>query len=569
MLSASRRFILPLLLIFSACSSGFSDSAETPADTADTSSSDMNSDTNNTPADSATDNAAQTFGPALDDASWAYADDYPDAFTDCLHYSDFGAVGDGQTNDMEAIILTHDTANAQGRCVQADEGAVYYIAQISRSAIIMTSTDWHGAKFIIDDSQISTAENERGAYIFSVNPTTGMIPLLSPENGDWYGTNLKKVSRHQQNLGFQLGQDMVAVLYDLNTKRYIREGVNENDGAAQMDIFILRKDGSVAPETPIMWDYNQITHLFLYPIDDQPILLRGGEFTTIANQAESAYNYYNRGILIQRSNVTVDRLTHRIEGELNHGAPYNGFLIMQYAANITVKNSIFTGHKMYWSGLSQMGSYDIQPIGVMNLTFDHCRQTNDINNGQHWGLMGSNYCKNIRLNNCSFSRFDAHQGVVDVTIENCDLGYQGLRLVGEGTLTIKNTAVHDPLAFIMLRNDYGSSWIGDFKIENCAWQPLGGLAFMPVIYSSFTGNHYFGYDCSMPTTIDIDGLRVEGVGNILLLSDFSGGRDPAAFSVPYGVPQIINIANFSTSSNDGWYLSSNMKLYENVQVNLK
>ena len=62
-------------------------------------------------------------------------------------------------------------------------------------------------------------------------------------------------------------------------------------------------------------------------------------------------------------------------------------------------------------------------------------------NTKYWGIMGSNYCKNITLDGCKLSRFDAHQGVLNATVRNSVLGHHGIKLIGSGTALIENTIV--------------------------------------------------------------------------------------------------------------------------------
>ncbi len=127
--------------------------------------------------------------------------------------------------------------------------------------------------------------------------------------------------------------------------KYIRFGLNQNNGSSQTDIFLVNKDGNVDSNTPIIWDFDQITEITALPIDEKILNIRGGRFTTIVNQEESKYNYYSRNISIQRSNVIIDSLEHRITDQGDHGAPYNGFINISKAAFVTVKNTILTGHK--------------------------------------------------------------------------------------------------------------------------------------------------------------------------------------------------------------------------------
>ena len=85
---------------------------------------------------------------------------------DHITYEQFGAAGDGRTDDMPAIVRAHEEANRQNLPVRAKEGAVYFIANIARTAEIRTDTDWTGAKFLIDDRDLDNIH----APIFDVPP---------------------------------------------------------------------------------------------------------------------------------------------------------------------------------------------------------------------------------------------------------------------------------------------------------------------------------------------------------------------------------------------------------------
>ena len=86
-----------------------------------------------------------------------------------LTYTSFGAVGDGVTDDFEAILMTHEYANENGLSVYA-EGKTYYIGRNTVAARIMTDTDWTGATFIIDDRAVEASGAIRGRSVFNVAP---------------------------------------------------------------------------------------------------------------------------------------------------------------------------------------------------------------------------------------------------------------------------------------------------------------------------------------------------------------------------------------------------------------
>ena len=79
-------------------------------------------------------------------------------------YAQFGAVGDGVTCDFDAIIAAHEYANEHDLPVRVDSGT-YFIGASSETAIIQTNTDWTGASFIIDNSNLP--ENYKGPKIFA------------------------------------------------------------------------------------------------------------------------------------------------------------------------------------------------------------------------------------------------------------------------------------------------------------------------------------------------------------------------------------------------------------------
>jgi hypothetical protein len=228
-----------------------------------------------------------------------------------------------------------------------------------------------------------------------------------------------------------------------------------------------------------------------------------------------------------------------------------------------------------------MGTYEITPTRTANLTLVNCTQTNDINDTDYWGVIGSNYCKSFTLEGCSLSRFDAHAGVRNVTIRNCTLGHQGLNAIGFGLLYIENTTVCGN-TFINLRSDYGSAWEGDAVIRDCTWLPRGGASlsgYIHLIGGSYSGYHDFGYPCGMPRNITIDGLRVlDGNGSssyrgVSLLGDIVPAwtgevyeRAVAASGYPYRVPESVTVSGFASEKGKPYVLSTNPYMYRTTAL---
>jgi len=90
------------------------------------------------------------------------SDDNPIEHPVVVYYSDFGAIGDGKTDDFGAIFAAHEYANENNYSVKATEGATYLISSesIGKQIEIKTDTDWTNASFIIDDSVVEVQENK-------------------------------------------------------------------------------------------------------------------------------------------------------------------------------------------------------------------------------------------------------------------------------------------------------------------------------------------------------------------------------------------------------------------------
>jgi hypothetical protein len=244
-----------------------------------------------------------------------------------------------------------------------------------------------------------------------------------------------------------------------------------------------------------------------------------------------------------------------------------------------VRNTILTGHKVYQTIGSagtpvSMGTYDININRALNITFENCSQTNDINNSAYWGIMGSNYCKNLVYDGCTFSRFDAHMGVANATIRNSTLGHQGINAIGSGTFIVENSTIRGT-SLINLRSDYGSTWEGEFIIRNCTFVPRSVKSgSVNLIGGSNAGQHDFGYTCYMPEKITIENLQIKDSG---YPENYNGPAIFANFNkqmvdetyvekYPYIITKEVVLKNVTAESGKPLRVSDNGYMFRNVTV---
>jgi hypothetical protein len=485
----------------------------------------------------------------------------PVAANDVVTYDEFGAVGDGVHDDLPAICEAHQHANARGLPVRSKPGATYHLGRKALTAIIATDTDWSTSRFTIDDTEV---DNHRKP-LFEVRSLLGRETL-----------KIARLHRDQKQLDVRPGRDCHVTVSNDKIKRYIRRGRNQNSGTSQRDCFILHRDGSI--DGDIDWDYDHITHVEARPIDEQRLFLRGGIFTTTANrmQQDVGYNYWARNIQIGRSNTEVDGLTHHVVGETSVGHPYSGFISVSSCANVTLRDCFATAHKTYRTiGAAKlpvsMGSYDYTASSVVNFTMINCRMDN-IDDRTRWGVIGTNFCKNILLEGCTLNRMDTHMGVSgSYVIRRCKLGHAGLNAIGRGLLAVEDSTLYGH-TLINFRSDYGSTWEGNVVIRNCRWIPDCGRTCEPQMFSvQNDGMHDFGYDCFMPREITIDGLYVDdsnhpdGYQGMYVFCD-PGGSNPAESPFPYAWCQKVWLGGLTTASGKQPRVSPNARLAESVFV---
>ncbi|WCC44465.1 hypothetical protein PJW08_12345 [Tenacibaculum finnmarkense] len=172
-----------------------------------------------------------------------------------VHYSDFGATGDGKTDDINNIYATHKFANKYNLSVKADLGATYYISGKKRPINILTNTDFGTANFIIDDTEVKDIKSS--------------IFLVSSKEKRFKLKGISSLKKNQKKIRACLPKNCLVTVKNSNIKHYIRNGANENNGASQTDIFLVKKNGTIDINTPVIWDFDQITKITALPIDEK------------------------------------------------------------------------------------------------------------------------------------------------------------------------------------------------------------------------------------------------------------------------------------------------------------
>jgi hypothetical protein len=172
----------------------------------------------------------------------------------------------------------------------------------------------------------------------------------------------------------------------------------------------------------------------------------------------------------------------------------------------------------------------------INVTFNrvtqHVEGNTGIGDNRYWGIMSSNWTKDMTFKDCSINRFDAHRSFWGAKLINTEIGHT-INLVGGGELYMENATKVVGAQFIQTRGDYGGTFRGNIYLKDCT---LKGIQ----TYRSNVGQSYseanryvngtvinigynnenkggywnwdFGFPSYMPTTVTIDNFKSECTG---------------------------------------------------------
>lgn len=372
------------------------------------------------------------------------------------------------------------------------------------------------------------------------------------------------------DLGIEWDGAVMIIPYNSDHRIYRRRGYGAFAGAVMHEIIVVLPDGSVSEETPITFDYTSLDYIVVYKLDKSTaITVKNGIFTTLESRVnhmdkneDGTYTYkpggyIARGMVVNRSYTTVENIEHRVEGGFTlleraeghlEGSPYWGLFRAHEANEVTFKNCIIPGRTAY-GPRNGHSSYNFGADSVNKIVLDNCIQPNfwvtvdpesyevkfataysesavghaektadktvmgmgfvSVNGETRrlcWGVGGTNFCKNMEYRNSTLTRFDAHMGLYNGKIINCNIS--GMELTGVGNFDLIDTtwypySANTPLLF--LRSDYGYHWDGDITVKNVKIYLYSNSVLN--VANHYHSNWYYGYTCAFPN-ITIDNLKL-------------------------------------------------------------
>ena len=461
-------------------------------------------------------------------------------------YEDFGARCDGVYDDTLALRAAHDFANSNGYEVRAGANKTYHLFNYYEDRIaIRTNTDWNNATFIIHDEELENKANRLNPLITVDRLTKDNVTINNPNVTLNTGTKkLIGIEETLENLNAKGYKKYYVVAKNANKKQFLR-GSSEpyEEGYDQIDCFQIDTEGNLLND--IQWDFESVTSIEIYPIQDKTLKLQNATFISIpinGNHSGNPSEFYHRTFkLMQASNIEVTNITHTLS-EDRFSAGYYGFFHLLYTSDVKFKDINLFARKQRVSTIDKRSSYELKLEQSTNIYFENV-QSNGLNDFDRWGFMASQYCKDVYFDNARVNRIDAHEGIYNLTVRDSYVGYHGFTLVGQGVLQIDNTTVESS-QFITFRWDYGSFWNGDIYIRNCTHKYQGIYAFkFANLAISLEGDkvHDYGYETHLPNMyFENYSVQMNGQATYYFIGNFEDKRTEYASPSYWPKKVIIN-----------------------------
>ena len=518
-----------------------------------------------------------------------------------ITYEMFGAIGDGNHDDYGALREAHNFVNDLYvnhnilLTVHAVRGHTYYLCDSHNVPIsIATNVDWEGANFIVDDYSLGEDIKKLRDPLFQVvSPMRVGTHKLTVDYADGevldkanFSSSVKNVKEFVDTFLDSIGKNdeysmcqkyfddskVIGVVVKNRNSTYFRDG--GKSGIEQQDvIFIDKESGNVLSD--IEWNYDDIKEIMVWPVPNEKITIKGGNFLTVTNNRcvdnDGNKYYINRAIFVNSTgNVVLEDIHHYLDERHGYTSQYKerenannylGFIRMTRASFVDVRNVYLTPHTypclIGKNGKKEYrGSYDLHLENSQNITIDGLKcEDNDLIDKSKWGIMASKGSKNVCIMNSSMNRIDAHEGIHNLSVVNSVIGCRGITLTGSGSFYGKDLSFYGSDHLISLREDFGSTWKGNILLENVNFHPSTSKD-VKLIESKHHSDKYYGYDTYFPS-ISMKNITINNPSSDVCIMTMKDVSDHNQYPYHFVGELYFNHIKFNTNTGHKLFLLPN------------
>lgn len=361
---------------------------------------------------------------------------------------EFGAIGDGVTNDAPAIAKALNYAYSNNLDVRQSDGTFLldgdtYLDIKSLNVdltgcVLKPSATWKG-QITISQPEIPVTYGVGSAPVNGVNASTG--------NSRGIGSNYLD--------GLASNTDLDGCFIQLSTSQPMF--IFRDTAYTRVDFNRVYNRGNL--ENPLKYALgNNATSIKALKIRKDAQTIKG---LTIDESLTRNYriiyiNQASRVRLINTSFINRPLTQNFSDSRLEIYESYDVIVDGLFAPSVADS----------FTGTGDIYSYTIGLGNSMNVTIKNATA-----NGEGWGATGSNNCANVRFERCDLSRIDFHMPFQNyLKINDCNIGRSGVLVTGIGDLYVTNSTFNSspdmPGNIIATRSDAGGYFDGDLYMEN-------------------------------------------------------------------------------------------------------
>ncbi|AXY24899.1 hypothetical protein CL176_02040 [Suicoccus acidiformans] len=398
------------------------------------------------------------------------------------YYLDEDFINEYDNDDGIKIKQAHQFASDNNLPIKVSKGC--FLIKETRRIPITTNIDFGDSTFYIQEDGRAWWDN-----VFEVT-----------------GDEEIKIDANKINLPIKKGTTSIPELSDFEGSFVVIEDKNDitmmrsDNGIVHHNtqLFVVEKNGELISE--ITKDVHNITSIIAKKIHQNHLIITGGTFLYDGN-FKSTLSGPSNGFYIDRSKVKISNQFVGILGSDESEGQFNGFYrpdnVYDFElSNVRVVPRSNNGNSTYGLTGEKVLQYKIIQVTALG-------------DKSNWGVMGTNYIKDLIIKDSRLTRVDVHYGAHNIFIENSVLG--GINVTGSGRLSVNNTQVYNNF-FISFRGDYGSMWDGDIYIYESKLVVENNNS-VGIISFQAKSNHNFGTDLVFGRNIHIKNFSVDYLTN--------------------------------------------------------
>lgn len=353
---------------------------------------------------------------------------------------DYGAVGDGATDDTDAVRYAQAQANTRG--VPLSFASLKKVALQADALIdVQTSHYWGDCELVILGGFNATPSYSTFNTVFVVSDPD--CPLV--DTGFVVSSATLTQGSRTPTMGVFEGHGYVLLEAGLQVPNRAKTGTMNYTQS-----FKVNRYGVVSH--PLSVDLTAYAGAIRYQYRRTSIGRLVFSGLTVREGAWNNQIIYN----IQRCNVRVENVT--VLPDYGSSALYRNtceLILFTNCSDCELDGFVSTGRPndpgYSGYGLSIYGGADIR--------------TRNMNGITGWGFTGTNRINGWHVTECVLNRVDVHDSAHNVFVEDCDLHDIGVVYGwGGGLLSVKNCRLYNCPA-VSVRSDYGGTFFGSFVID--------------------------------------------------------------------------------------------------------